>query len=61
MQLGNRLMNHQLKQMILCRPRDRVDPRFIQVTETEHTQGLTNEELAGVRSNLRESIRSRNS
>jgi hypothetical protein len=46
--------------MILCRPRDRVDPRFIQATENEHTQGLTNEELAGVRSNLRESIRCRN-
>jgi hypothetical protein len=41
---------------ISLRPRDRVDPRFTTVAEAEHTQGLTNEELAGVRSNLRESI-----
>ncbi|CAF1056026.1 unnamed protein product [Adineta ricciae] len=34
-------------------PRDRIDPRFASAVETEHTQGLTNEEFAGLRSNLR--------
>jgi len=33
--------------------KNRVDPRFASAVETEHTQGLTNEELAGVRSTLR--------
>ncbi|CAF0724916.1 unnamed protein product [Rotaria sordida] len=34
-------------------PRDRVDPRFASAVETENTQGLTNEEFTGLRSNLR--------
>ncbi len=53
---GNVGINYQLELNISLRPRDRVDPRFTTVAEAEHTQGLTNEELAGVRSNLRESI-----
>lgn len=57
MHLGNVRVNSEIQiKYFSLRPRDRVDPRFISVTETEHTQGLTNEELAGVRSNLRESI-----
>jgi len=37
-----------------------MDPRFAPVVETEHTQGLTNEEFTGIRSNLRKSILSLN-
>ncbi|CAF4623842.1 unnamed protein product [Rotaria sp. Silwood1] len=34
-------------------PRDRVNPRFAPAVETEYTQGLTNDEFAGLHSNLR--------
>ncbi|CAF3852348.1 unnamed protein product [Rotaria magnacalcarata] len=35
--------------------RDRMDPRLVPAVETESTQGLTNEEMTGVRTNLRKS------
>jgi len=40
----------------LIRARSRIDQTFATPTETEYTQGLTNEEFAGLRSNLRKSI-----
>jgi hypothetical protein len=33
-----------------------MDPRFASAVETDHTQGLTNDDIAGLRSNLRKSI-----
>ncbi len=33
-----------------------MDPRFAPAVETEQTQGLTNEEFDGLRTNLRKSI-----
>jgi hypothetical protein len=54
--LIRKLINSILQYLVYVRPRDKMDPRFASAVETDHTQGLTNDDIAGLRSNLRKSI-----
>jgi hypothetical protein len=45
-----------MEYVFFIRPRSRIDQNLGPAVETEYTQGLTNEEFNGLRSNLRKSI-----